>query len=261
MERKFLWKPDVPSSKDWPASRILKVVQPAALPETASLRYLVPTILDQGGLGSCAPNAVVQAIHTALLRIGVINPAFTSRLFLYYYARQILGTPTEDSGSRFRDLLDVCRRLGFCPETAWPYDDGPDRFKLPPSAAAQRLAHDQVGGLVYYRIDSTEDQRIHDIKTAIADKRVVVFGTDVTPAFQGYTADSKPLSPPTSGDTILGGHGLCLAEYGPDYAGGPNSWGEAYGDRGWFRMEWDYILADCSNDFWIIDTAPDFLEV
>lgn len=260
MERKFCWRPDSPSEKDWPASRILKATPPLALPETVRLNYLILTILDQGKLGSCVANALAQAIRASLFRVGVISPALPSRLALYRYARDVLGTPQEDSGSTFRGMLDVCRKLGYGPEAVWPYDDGPDKFKLMPSSAYQRQAHDQVGGLIYYRIDSMGEQRLNDIRTALADKYVVVFGTDVTTDFAGYNPDSQPLPAPRDGDQILGGHGLCLAEYGPGYFGGPNSWGIDYGDRGWFRMSPEYIKADCSRDFWIIGAAVNFSE-
>jgi len=260
MERKFCWRPDSPSEKDWPASRILKAVRPLALPESVRLNYLISTILNQGGLGSCVANALAQAIRASLLRVGTISPALPSRLALYRYARDVLGTPQEDSGATFRGALDACRKLGYGPETAWPYDDGPDKFKLLPSSAYQRQAHDQVGGLTYYRINATGDDRLNAIRTALADKRVVVFGTDVTTDFADYNPGSAPLPAPKDGDRILGGHGLCLAEYGPGYFGGPNSWGINYGDNGWFRMSLEYIAADCSRDFWIIDAAMNFSE-
>jgi hypothetical protein len=259
--RKFNWRRDPSSSKDWSARRLLKTVQPLALPESVSLSYLIPSILDQGGLGSCAANALAQAIRAALLRVGSINPPIVSRLMLYYYARAIDNEQSVDAGTNFRNLLDVCRKLGVAPEMCWPYDDGSIVFKIPPSAAAQRLANDQIGGLTYYRIDSDGEDRLHDIRTAIVNKHLVVFGVQVTETFAVFGSSAPPIPLPKDGESFLGGHGLALAEYGPGYFGGPNSWGTGYGVNGWFRMTPEYLASDLAGDFWVIDTSVDFSEI
>jgi hypothetical protein len=231
-----------------------------AIPPQVKLSNLITAILDQGGLGSCAANAVTQALHAAHTREGVAEAPFTSRLRLYRYARVILGDPTADSGTSLRACFDVIRKLGFCAEDAWTYDDGPEKFKLLPPAEAEREAHDQLGDIGYYRIDSVGEQRCEDVRAAVAAGYVVAFGTQLSSRFAGYTAGSLPLDPPAPGDPILGGHALCVAGYGTGYFDIVNSWGPGWGDRGWCQFTDAYIADARSTDFWIVEGAPLYSE-
>jgi C1A family cysteine protease len=260
MNRKFLWQRDSPKAKDWPAGKILEAARPAVFPERIKLDRLIPGILDQESLGSCAANAVAQALRAAMVHFGATTPTLASRLFLYYFARAMDATTQVDAGTSIRSILDVIRKLGFCPEFSWLYDDGPDKFKLSPSSAAVRSAFDQLGGLGYFRIDSTGAQRVCDVRTANAAGYTVVFGTEVSNKFAEFKPDSAPLDPPSAGETILGGHALLAAGYDTDFIWIVNSWGLDYGINGWLKMTDAYIADDCSADFWIIETAPNFLE-
>jgi hypothetical protein len=129
-----------------------------------------------------------------------------------------------------------------------------------PSAAAGRLAFDQISGFGYRRIDSTGAQRCVDVRTAIAAKNLVVFGTQVAEAFARYQAGDSPLDPPGPGEIILGGHALTLGGYGPGYFDIANSWSIGYGDHGWCQFTDAYIQDERSSDFWIVETAPNFSE-
>ena len=264
MDRKFLWQPDPTSSKDWPAAPILKAanMKLPTLPTAVKLDAFISEILNQGGLGSCTANSVAQGIHAAGIRLGFAKLPYPSRLFLYYFARAILGTTQIDSGAHVRCIFDVLRKLGFCPESAWSYDDGPQKFKILPDAGATRLAYDQLGGLGYYRIDSTGLQLAQDLRTAVAAGYTVSFGTLVSNKFAEFKPDSAPLDTPTSNETILGGHALLVAGYDQidDFFWVVNSWGPDYGINGWLKMRSTYVAGIHSSDFWITETPPDFSE-
>jgi C1A family cysteine protease len=263
LERKFLWKPDPPSAKDWPATPILKVAKMVMLPERMRLAQLITSILQQGGLGSCTANAVAQGLRAAMVRLGLSKPDLASRLFLYYFARAMIDSTQVDSGAHIRNLFDVIRKLGFCPEPAWPYSDDLTTFKILPNAGAARLAFDQIGSLGYFRINSTGAERVADVRAAIAAEYTVVFGTQVSNKFAEYTAGSAPLGPPGAGETILGGHALLVGGYDlvTDDFDIVNSWGLEFGVNGWCKFKSSYLADDRSADFWIIETAPNFSEV
>lgn len=261
MQRKFLWRPDPPNRKYRPAAPILKAVRAAGLPTHALLNNLIPDILDQGGLGSCAANAIAQGLRASMLHESTPGwPQLASRLWLYYFMRKILGTADSDSGACIQDGFDVIRKLGYCAESIWPYDDGPTRFKTFPSAAAARAAFDQLGGVGYYRIDSEGDQRLLDVRAAVASGHTVVFGTQVARAMMDFGAGTAPLNPPGPNEPILGGHGLLIAGYEPGFFWIVNSWGKDYGIDGWLKMTDAYIADPRSADFWIIDNTPRFSE-
>lgn len=263
--RKFCWRPDPPSAKDWPARFLVSKAQAfqPSLPTVVRLANQIVDVLDQGNLGSCGANAVAQAIRATLIRRGMpaSKAALASRLYLYYMARANDGTTASDAGTFLRSVLDGARRTGYPAERFWPYSDDAERFKLKPDAAAVRAAFDQIEGLTYHKLDSTGAQRSFDLRTLLAGGYVVVFGTMVTERFENYGPDSPPLDPPGPGETILGGHALTLAEYGQGYFGGPNSWGPGYGRRGWFQMTDAYVENWRSTDFWVLDTVTPFSEV
>ncbi len=260
--RKFLWQPDPIDLRDWPAGPTLQAARTAAVAEQrVRLDHLVPTILDQGGLGSCVANAVAYALRAAMIRAGAALPPFASRLFLYYFARAIDGWTEQDSGTYLRAAFKVIGRLGFCPESAWPYDDGPETFKRMPGADAVRLAFDQITGFGYRRIDSTGSARVVDVRTAIDAQHLVVFGTQVSNRFVEWRAGDPPLRAPGSGETILGGHALTAGGKGGGFLDIVNSWSEGYGDHGWCQFDDSYIADPRSQDFWIVETTPNFSEL
>jgi hypothetical protein len=267
MERKFLWKPDPPSVKDWRAEPIIKAAirRLGVRPSQVKLSDLITAILDQLSLGSCAAQAVTQAVHGAQVRAGIVDAPYQSRLRLYRYARAILGDPQSDSGTSLRACLDVDRKLGFCPESAWPYEI--DKFKLMPPAEAERLSHDQIGQIGHYRIDSTGDRRLEEIQDALASRFLVVFGTQVSDKFLAYGPGSAPLEAPTAAENILGGHGLVFGGYEKINYGASvvfdvvNSWSDNYGDHGWCRFSESYVADSRTADLWIVESAPDFSEL
>jgi hypothetical protein len=261
-ERKFLWQPDPPSSKDWPAEPIMRAARAVVLPERVKLTRLIAGILNQGKLGSCGPNAVAQGLRAAMIRLGFAESPLASRLFLYYFARAMTGTTQVDSGVYIRNLFDVIRKIGFCPETVWPYSDDDVTYKILPGAGATRLAFDQLGSFGYYRISSTGGQRVADVRAAIAAEYTVVFGTQVSNKFAEYKRFSAPLEAPKPSETILGGHALLVGGYDlvTDDFDIANSWGPEFGEDGWCKFQSSYIADPRSSDFWILETAPKFLE-
>lgn len=262
VERKFLWRPDPVDTRDWraePVLRAARIVKPTSA-ERVRLDNLVPEILDQKSLGSCVANAVAYALRAAMIRAGTSLPPFASRLFLYYFARAIDGRTEEDSGTYLRAAFKVIGRLGFCPESVWTYDDGPEKFKRMPSADSVRQAFDQIAGFGYRRIDSTGDQRVADVRTALEARHLVVFGTQVSDKFVSWRAGDPPLKPPGDGESILGGHALTAGGSAPGLFDIVNSWSIGYGDRGWCQFDDSYIADPRSRDFWIVESAPRFSE-
>lgn len=258
--RKFGWIPDAAAKKikDWNAAPLLAKV--AARPAQASLRHLIVEILDQGPLGSCVANAGAQAVRAALVHGGAANPAALSRLFAYYYARAISpGSTQVDSGTEIRCFFDVIRKIGFCPEDAWPYDVA--QFARMPPPETHQQAIDQKTAVGYYSITSIGRQRVEDVCNAIAAGHLVVFGTQVGAAFANYAPGAPAVDPPVD---WLGGHALCVVGYRPGAAPGTidfevvNSWSEGWGDRGFCWMSEAYMAWDETRDLWIVETAPGF---
>ncbi len=194
---------------------------------------------------------------------------FLSRLFAYYLARAVTKDTNHDTGTMIRYVFQILNTFGFPPESIWPYSDnaGTDgAFTRMPSSEAFRRAFDQrsyadkSGSPVvkYSRILATGHSRVLDVQRAISQGMLVVFGTDVTEAFCSDSGanDLKPIDPPGRSDTIAGGHAMVWGGYDDSGVDTLNSWSEEFGDKGWFRMSWDYVAWASTNDLWIVEKAP-----
>lgn len=262
MIRKLGYRPDAHDPRDQNAEERLGAAVP---PASATLRPWVYEVLDQGALGSCVANAIMQAVRVSHIRQeqagGAPNPAppLGSRLFAYYLSRAIHHQTGEDAGTFLRTCFAALNKFGFPPESVWSYDDGPDKFKRMPATAAMHAAFDQRSPTVYQRISSTGSARVTDIKRAIAAGYPVCFGTDVSTAFASNQVTGL-IGPPNPTDEIAGGHALLAVGYDSDAFEVVNSWGEGWGNKGWCRLSPEYLMWSGTRDLWIVESAPLYSE-
>jgi C1A family cysteine protease len=256
---KLGYRPDPPKKPadkpDLEAGQLLKASPPP--PPAANIRHLVVDVLNQGGLGSCVSNAILQAVRCSHVKQGVQNPKLGSRLFGYYLSRAYHHDTANDSGTHLRLYFQAIAKFGFCPEDIYPYDDGGEKFKQMPSMAAFRAAFDQANPTVYRRIAGMGADRIDAVKRAIAAGYGVCFGTDVDSDFCSNKL-VEPLLPPVS--NIAGGHAMMIGGYDDDVFDVLNSWGGGWGHTGWCRFSADYLTADCTRDLWIVEKSPKYSE-
>ncbi len=226
------------------------------IPFEWSLSHLILSILDQGGLGSCVANAVMQAVRGSQVAQGALAPELGSRLWAYWLARLATHEERDDNGTFIRNAFAALVKNGFPPESAWPYTDekdahGDGKFQDRPPITADRLAFDQRLG-DYHRIFETGPARIDAVKRAISQGWLVVFGCDVSEEFcRNDIEPTIPLDPP--GDTGLG-HAMLWDGYRGDDFSTVNSWGAGFGEGGRFKMSADYVLT--TSDLWISRAAP-----
>jgi len=263
--KKMGWLPDLPDNRDL----YVKFPRTAFTPDAkdASRVDLRPKnggfpIFDQGQLGSCTANALAAAYHFCLHRENVEKDThfkdFTpSRLFIYYIERSIENTVDSDSGAQIRDGVKAMHKLGVCSETDWPYDDGPDRFKLKPSKQCFELAA-KCAVQSYARVE----QKLDDLRNCIRSGFPFVFGFVVNSSFQTEeVARTGKMPMPTDQDKPLGGHAVCAVGFDD-----PkkvfivrNSWGPGWGDHGFFYMPYDYMCdPQLAQDFWAINFVSGF---
>lgn len=267
------WIPDPPKYEDETPDFDFAQLSLTVAPAKASLRPFVVEVLDQGELGSCAVCAGFQAIRISHVRQatpgeGIVAamaailtmrnpPPLGSRLWGYYFARAIHHTTAVDSGTHLRSFFSAINKLGFPPESAWPYsDDKRGRaplFTRQPKTNAFRLAADQRAPTVYRRIYSADVDRIADVKLAIAHGYAVAFGIDVDGNFCDNNFDpTKPLDPAKT--AIRGGHALLVVGYNGDTFDVLNSWSDEWGDAGYFAASADFLAA--GRDFWTVEHSP-----
>lgn len=241
---RYGWIPDHPDHRDvlFTCKRRVK-----PLPEKASLRQDWPGILDQGNLGSCVWNAVSYAFLWCLARQSdvIFQP---SRLFGYYNTRKMEGTVGEDAGCMIRDAFKTLRRDGVCDEKRWPYKienfaTKPPKRRYEEALDSQSLAYNRVS------IDPL------DIMSAICEGFPVVIGLALYESFESEkVAKTGQVPMPKRNERMVGGHAVTVIGFDRraqrfELA---NSWGNGWGDNGFFTIPFGYVSEDLAADAWVL---------
>jgi C1A family cysteine protease len=242
------WVPDVPDHRDLAYSAPMHAM--TALPPSVDLRPQCPkTVYDQGQLGSCTGNAIAGAHEFDQMKQGFPSPFTPSRLFIYYNERVMEGTVNSDAGAQIRDGIKSIGHLGVCPETMWPYNIS--KFTVKPGATCftEALKHCAVR---YYRVPRTLTQ----MKGCLSEGFPFVFGFSVYESFESPAVAKTGIVPmPGTNETLLGGHAVLAVGYNDAQHRFivRNSWGPAWGMKGYFTMPYAYLLdPNLSDDFWTV---------
>jgi C1A family cysteine protease len=241
------WVPDLPDMRDHLFAAAPSVL--TALPPSVDLSAKFPAPYDQGQLGSCTGNAIAGAIQFER-RKQLVNPDFIpSRLFIYYNERVIENTVNYDSGAQIRDGIKSVAKQGVCMEATWPYTIS--KFtKKPPAAAYKEASKYTVSS--YSRVVATLNQ----LKGCLAAGFPFVFGFTVYDSFEGDKVAKTGIVPmPASNEKVVGGHAVLAVGYNDAQQRFliRNSWGTAWGQKGYFTMPYAYLTdSNLADDFWTI---------
>lgn len=238
---KLTWKADKPDSRDY----TYRATAPTKT--LVDLRAYCSPVEDQGNLGSCTGHAVSSAMEVILKKQNRLTEI--SRLFIYYQARLLEGTVQYDSGAYIRDCIKACNKLGASAESLWRYE--PRLFRTNPTATAYTDALKRK--VVSYERCANFDA----VKNAVANGNPVVVGFLVYQSFMTSAVAKTGMMPypNTARERILGGHAVCIVGYNDATQRFivKNSWGAAWGDKGYFYLPYDVIKnTNMSGDFWVI---------
>jgi len=244
MNRRYGWRPDLPDHRDLKYSLSFQ----GNLPKNVDLREHCPPVYDQGQLGSCTANSIGAALEFEQIKKGVIEPFTPSRLFIYYNERDMEGTIQSDAGAQIRDGVKSVNLLGACKEESWPYDV--DKFAVKPSEDAYNQA------LSYQSLKyESVDQDVHSVKACLAAGDPIVFGFTVYSSFETDEVAQTGIMPvPSRNESCLGGHAVMAVGYDDEnkHIIVRNSWGEGWGDKGYFYMPYAFFFSNLTSDFWVI---------
>lgn len=244
---RYGWKPDLPDARDL----MLAVPRGVVLPTKIDLRAGMPPIVDQGQLGSCTANAISGGLgYDQIKQKETLAPL--SRLFIYYNERDMEGTIHSDAGAMIRDGIKSVSQIGACAETLWPYDISKFTIKPNPSCYTEALKHVAI----LYRSVTRYNTSINGIKSALAQDFPVIFGFTVYESFESQaTANTGIVTMPTSKEATLGGHAVVAVGYddAKQQVICRNSWGETWGDKGYFYMPYKYFMkTGLTSDYWTV---------
>lgn len=238
----FQWVKDKLDSRDY-------IYKPSAVKvvNKVDLRPYTNQVEDQGPLGSCTGNAIAEAIE--MLYNKNKKKVDLSRLFIYYYTRLIEGTVKYDSGAYIRNGIKSCNHYGAPLESLWPYNIS--KFRAAPSSVAVKDAAKRK--ITRYERASNFDACID----ALTNGYPVVIGFLVYSSFMSSSVARTGIMPypNTRSEKLLGGHAVLLVGYDNTNQRFivKNSWGQGWGDRGYFYMPYKVIQnTRMSDDFWVI---------
>ena len=245
------WKPSLPDQRD-----LIADTSEIAIAEEVDPRGDLPGVYDQKHLGSCTANAVAAALEYNN-RLDGTDYGTPSRLFIYYFERQLEGSPADqDTGAYGRDGFKVAKRWGVPPEEMWPYSDAnPGPFQEEPPAEVMEEAAKHKLQEPYRSVPRSVDA----FKAALSNRQTCAFGFTVYDSFLSDEVASSGVVPlPGRDEVVRGGHEMLMVGYlraEPNYVLTRNSWGTDWGIGGYCLMPWAYILSQLASDFRTIRRA------
>ena len=242
------FRPDPPSQKYWSFENQLEAKMVAHSQGDVDLRSYTSPRHRQLTTSSCVGQSVIKALEVKrIMKYGHDAHVDLSVLSIYYLSRELMD-PQEtgsDSGTYISLACDVLRRFGVCPEKDWPFDI--NKVLSSPSWKAMRKAYlHKIDS--FYRINSSGQDRIGKVIKALQANNPVVFGTTVGTNWFSYRGGGVISTP----DQVMGRHATVLLGYKDGKFIGENSWGNSWGEDGFYYMDPSVISSSDSRDFWVI---------
>lgn len=225
--------------------------------QTADLRTYCTTVKNQGSVGSCTAFATIGLLEYLHKKKGkLLNEDMYSEQFNYYSMRvDSLGWPaSEDSGGYLRNAVDSALRKGVCFEKTFPYNQ--DYKTVPPQSAYDEATKNQV--IKYARLDTddgskSQQQVLEDALTMLEQGYPFVGGFVCYDNLWDTKSDGRILSP-TPKNYIIGGHAVFFCGFDRKRKEFlfKNSWGTGWGDKGYGRLPFKYLLDGLLWDLWCV---------
>lgn len=270
------WLPPRPDLRDFTEAKpeiaemagrlgVLEARKPKALPTSVDLRSWCSPIENQQSLGSCTAHAAVGVVEY-FQRRGYGRHIEGSRLFVYKATRDLMQV-SGDTGAWLRNTMGALALCGVPDEKYWPYTDAKPAFDNEPPSFVYAVA-DNYEALRYFCHDPL-GANIPGGTVLANVKKYLVAGVPAMFGFWGFpsfgSCDVKGGIPyPCPGEQAQWGHAIVAVGYddgkkikntkcNKTTTGAllvRNSWGEAWGDRGYGWLPYDYVENRLALDFW-----------
>lgn len=271
MKHTYGLRPDTEDSRDYVYS-----FAPTWIAPSVSFRKECPPIYDQLSLGSCTSNAWLLALKMWYKAQGLECNIDFSRLQHYFSERVLEGTVAEDAGAQMRTGGKVLQKMGVCHEELWPYIIS-DFAKQPSDEASADAPNHKIPA--YKRLQGlTAAKQYLSTMAEKATPAAVVVGLKLFGSFESSAVKRTGVVPiPGMREEMIGCHAVAIIGYdnnkefpvkhsllknlfrrlaGIDnpvgYCEVANSWGERWGDKGFFWLPYAYIRS-YGFDYWVID--------
>lgn len=212
---------------------------------TTSLIPWANEVAYQGSQGSCGPNAIYNAIGLISNLYG--DPFTVNRQVLYNMYLNDLNLFGQDVGVAPRQFAEVLATLGVTENATLGY--GAQYLNTMPSAADYTDAATHKVVLEKIPHSSYQEERLMNIIASklLEGKPLILYYT----VMSDFAYQSGPLSQQPGGNfsSSMGGHAVAI--YGGATVGNKTSvasWGEQYGDHGYFNLSLDSFYSQKGGD-------------
>jgi hypothetical protein len=239
-------RPSEKTDEDWGvehagAADVVAAAPP--MPATKDLRATWWKINDQGSTGSCVGWATADSVvRWHLAKAGrIANADLLSPRFVWMAAKEtdtMTTRPTtfvETEGTSLKAALDIVRKYGAIRDKLMPFAAG---TLFPGDAKTFYALAAQLKILAYFNLGSN----LSNWRTWLATKGPILTRLDVdrtwdqAPTTKGVLEVYRP-------ETARGGHAVAIVGYRPGSFIVRNSWGTAWGDKGFAYASLAYAQA------------------
>ncbi|MCH5228365.1 MAG: hypothetical protein J1F12_00015 [Muribaculaceae bacterium] len=215
------------------------------LKSTVDLRNFFPAIRNQSDLGSCTSFSAASMYEAMMTRGGFDNDQYMSPGFLFFYSNVLKGRPT--GGSNYHDQLEVLGKHGICRDSLYEYNTkNPE--KRPSDEAVEDAKNHRVleARQIPLRITADKSNSLKynhtNITSALSEGYPVGISLKI---YDNFGKSGAFILHPgeSSGVKEDGYHAMVIAGYSEEngFYIVRNSWGEAFGDKGYCYIPFAYI--------------------
>lgn len=237
MARILNCKKSINTHKDWtPQAAGLNLTSSSTLPKVIDYSTQLNTVYDQGETGSCVGQGFSGVLSFYYKNIKM------APFYIWEAAKATDGlnsyvtTFLAQEGTTLKAALEIVKNYGAAPETYFDSED------------SQMTAVQFYAGISQYKIASYFNlQSTDDIIQWLLSKGPILTRMEVDSSFMDYKGGILMSS---SGD-VLGGHALCIAGWDGTSFLIRNSWGVAWGEKGYARVSPDYFRSKFTESYGI----------
>jgi C1A family cysteine protease len=226
--------PSADTENDWTIENALEsgALTVSRNPNSIDLREDWWQIGDQGSTGSCVGWATADSVIRwhYVKDNSVTEKELLSVRFIWMAAKEtdeFISRPTtfiESAGTSLKAALDVARKFGCVLDTALPFDPC-DLYQKSAFTFYSLAAQLKIAG--YFNLGTS----LNEWRSWLANNGPILTRLGVDATWDNATDTQGKLDVYKS-DTQRGGHAIALVGYTPDTFIVRNSWGTAWGDKG-----------------------------
>ena len=231
----------LPPKKDVRDYKLTKsVLNESEYPESYSCISTNPTIKNQKQVSSCVAHAT-----SSILEHYIDSKKLLSTNFIYGIQNKVCGH--DGSGMYLRDACSIVKTYGDMTEEDCPgNDEVPDCWSIAESALQEKEKADNA---VNFKID-----KYVSLKSDTDIKRfIITYGPALASIkwYNNFTLSNKDiLQGDKKGD--YGYHAIAIVGWNKNGFICQNSWGEKWGDKGYFTLPYSIGVAEC---FGLVDDS------